>query len=60
MVNADAPFVRKDFLLRIVEQFHTLAGEIGMPFKAEAYLTTDGDQAVLRTSRTQIFGYSEI
>jgi hypothetical protein len=40
---------RKDFLLRIVEQFREIANEIGAPFQAEAYIATDG--AVLRIDR---------
>ncbi len=40
---------RKDFLLRIVEQFRELEAEIGEPFQAEAYIAND--EAVLRIDR---------
>ena len=40
---------RKDFLLRIVEQFRDLAAGIGAPFSAEAYIASD--EAVLRIER---------
>jgi hypothetical protein len=47
--SAEAIPGRKDFLLRIVEQFRELADEIGAPFHAEAYLA--GNEAVLRVDR---------
>ncbi len=49
MDTANGSVSRKDFLLRIVEQFRELADEIGEPFQAEAYIASD--EAVLRIDR---------
>jgi hypothetical protein len=46
---ANAAGLRKAFLLRIVEQFHELAGEIGAPFQARADYT--GNEAILSITR---------
>jgi hypothetical protein len=39
--QTDSISSRKDFLLRVAEQFRELADEVGAPFQAEAYIATN-------------------